>query len=88
MEREEIEEKLKPLDWYQVDYRDEVDIRAGAGPLNFWYTIFMYKGKYALAAENEEGTINVTIGTGIETVEEAKNMAWDDFISEVLDLFK
>lgn len=88
MTREEIEEKLKPLDWYQVDYRDEVDIRAGAGSLNYWYTIFVYNGKYVLMAENEEGTINVTIGEGIETIEEAKAMAWDDFISDVLNLFK
>ena len=88
MKREELEEKLIPLHWNEIDYSDEIVLTAGARSLNFWYNILEVDGRYTLVAENEEGTINEVIANDIETIEEAKTMAWDDFISEVLNLFE
>ena len=41
-----------------------------------------------LKAENWEQTINTTIAAGVKTEEEAKLIAWDDYIDRTMRMFK
>lgn len=88
MTRKELEEKLIPLRWHELDYHPEILLTAGAKSLNFWYNILEFDGKYTVIAENEDGSINESIENDIETIEEAKAIAWNDYVDQVLQLFE
>lgn len=88
MTREQLEKELIPLRWYEIDYHPEILLTAGARSLNFWYNILEFDGTYTVIAENEDGTINENIRNGIETVKEAKAVAWGDYVDQVLQLFE
>lgn len=48
----------------------------------------MRNGKYVVNAENEDGSINGDISTEAKSIEEAKEIAWNDYVEDILNLFK
>lgn len=88
MEREEIEEKLKPLHWSRRKIGDKEDIYAHSGIQCSWYSIYELDGMYAVAIEDFDRRWSVCIAVDIETVKEAKAIAWEDHVDYILQQFK
>ena len=90
MTREQLEQELLPLEWQPIGRygnRDE-DVAASAEPLNYWYVIFRDRNGYTINREEDSGRNVIDLSTGIKTMEEAKAIAWKDFVDDVIDLFK
>ena len=88
MTREQLKQELKPLHWSRRKIGDKEDIYAHSGIQCSWYSIYKLDGMYAVAIEDFDGSGRVAIAVDIETIEEAKAMAWDDYVNEVLNLFE
>ena len=90
MTREQLKKELRALDWESIDYDGQGDIKveAPARRLNYWYSISKHEGAYVLTAENHEGTITTTIASNVKSIEEAKQVAWDDYAGQILQLFQ
>lgn len=88
MTKEQLKQELKPLHWSRREIGDREDIYAHSGIQCSWYSIYELDGMYAVAIENFDGSGRVAIAVDIETIEEAKAMAWDDYVNEVLNLFE
>ena len=90
MTREYLEQELLPLEWQPIGRygnRDE-DVAASAEPLNYWYVIFRDRNGYTINREEDSGRNVIDLATGVKTIEEAKAIAWKDFVDDVIDLFK
>lgn len=88
MTKEQLEKELIPLNWRQRDYTKDLFIYASANSLNYWYNIYMRDGKYVVNTENDDWSINADITTEAKSVEEAKEIAWNDYVEDILNLFK
>ena len=87
MTRGQIEQELETLEWEEsACYSDTLE--AATISFNFDYLISKEEDRYTLKAENWEQTINTTIATGLKTEEEAKLLAWDDYIDRTMRMFK
>lgn len=87
MTREQLEEELEPLEWEEsACYSDTLE--AATISFNFDYLISKEEDGYTLKAENWEQTIDTTIAEGVKTEEEAKLLAWDDYIDRTMRMFK
>ena len=88
MTREQLKQELKPLHWSRRKIGDREDIYAHSGIQCSWYSIYELDGMYAVAIENFDGSGGVCIAVDIETVEEAKAIAWEDHVDYMLQQFK
>ena len=88
MTREQLRQKLKPLHWSRRKIGDKEDIYAHSGIQCSWYSIYELDGMYAVAIENFDGSGRVGIAVDIETIEEAKAIAWEDHVNYILQQFK
>ena len=88
MTREEIEKDLEPLEWQNIGHYDSEDIAAPTNPMSYWYVIFKNEKGYTVNREGPSRSIVEDVAEGIETIEEAKKTAWDDYVDQVLKLFK
>lgn len=89
MTREYLEQELLPLDWRPIGrygYRDE-DVAAPAESLNYWYVIFRDKNGYTVNREEDSGRNVIDLATGIKTIEEAKRVAWEEYVKNVMSVF-
>jgi hypothetical protein len=87
MTREQIEQELETLEWEEsACYSDTLE--AATISFNFDYLISKEEDGYTLKAENWEQTIDTTIAEGVKTEEEAKLLAWDDYIDRTMRMFK
>ena len=90
MTREQLEQELLPLDWQPIGRygnRDE-DVAASTEPMNYWYVIFRDRNGYTINREEDSSRNVVDIATGVKTMEEAKAIAWKDYVDDVIDMFK
>nr|DAI59160.1 MAG TPA: hypothetical protein [Crassvirales sp.] len=87
MTREQIEQELETLEWEKSACYSNT-LEAETISFNFDYLISKGEDGYTLKAENWEQTINTTIATGVKTEEEAKLIAWDDYIDRTMRMFK
>lgn len=90
MTREYLEQELLPLDWRPIGRygnRDE-DVTASAESLNYWYVIFRDKNGYTVNREEDLGHNVIDLATGIKTMDEAKAIAWEDYLDEIEYLFR
>lgn len=87
MTREQLEQELEPLEWGSADfaYNDAV---AYSSLINGWYRISKKNGKYAVSVDSEGDGFRTILKENINTIEEAKAVAWNDYIGDVMDLFK
>ena len=87
MTREQLEQELEPLEWGSTDfsYNDAV---AYSILIDGWYRISKRNGKYAVSVDNIGDGFRTLLKDNIDTLEEAKTVAWNDYISDVMDLFK
>lgn len=88
MTKEQLEKELIPLNWRQKSYTEDLFLYASANSLNYWYNIYMRDGKYVVNAENDDWSIHGDITTEAKSVEEAKEIAWNDYVEDILNLFK
>ena len=88
MKREQLKQELKPLHWSRRKIGDKEDIYAHSGIQCSWYSIYELDGMYAVAIENFDQSGGVCIAVDIETVEEAKAIAWEDHVDYMLQQFK
>ena len=87
MTRKQIEQELEALEWEKSACYSNT-LEAVTISFNFDYLISKEEDGYTLKAENWEQTINTTIATGVKTEEEAKSIAWDDYIDRAMRMFK
>jgi len=87
MTREQLGQELEPLEWGQGDwaYNDAV---AYSSLIDGWYRISKKNGKYAVSIDSEGDGFRTILKNNIDTIEEAKAVAWNDYIGDVMDLFK
>ena len=88
MTREQLKQELKPLHWSRRKIGDREDIYAHSGIQCSWYSIYELDGMYAVAIEDFDGSGRVGIAVDIETVEEAKAIAWENHVDYMLQQFK
>lgn len=88
MKREQLKQELKPLHWNRRKIGDREDIYAHSGIQCSWYSIYKLDGLYAVAIENFDGSGRVGIAVDIQTVEEAKAIAWENHVDYMLQQFK
>lgn len=53
-----------------------------------WYKTSRENGKYAVSVDNTGDGLRMLLKDNIDTIEEAKAVAWSDYIGDVMDLFK
>lgn len=87
MTREQLDQELEPLEWGSADfaYHDAV---AYSSLINGWYRISKRNGKYAVSVDSTGDGFRTLLKDNIDTIEEAKAVAWNDYIGDVMDLFK
>lgn len=87
MTREQLDQELEPLEWGSADfaYHDTV---AYSSLIDGWYRISKKNGKYAVSVDNTGDGFKILLKENIDTIEEAKAVAWNDYIGDVMDLFK
>lgn len=88
MKREQLKQELKPLHWSRRKIGDEEELYAHSGIQCSWYSIYKLDGMYAVAIENFDRSGSVAIAIDIETIEEAKAIAWDNHVDYMLQQFK
>lgn len=88
MTREQLKQELKPLHWSRRKIGDKEDIYAHSGIQCSWYSIYELDGMYAVAIEDFDQSGRVAIAVDIETIEEAKAIAWEDHVDYMLQQFK
>lgn len=88
MTREQLKQELKPLHWSRRKIGNKEDIYAHSGIQCSWYSIYELDGMYAVAIENFDGSGRVGIAVDIQTIEEAKETAWEDHVNYILQQFK
>lgn len=87
MTREQLEQELEPLKWGHADFPYH-DTTAYSSMVDGWYRISKTNGKYAVSVDNTGDGFRSLLKDNIDTIEEAKAVAWNDYISDVMDLFK
>lgn len=87
MTREQLDQELEPLEWGSADfaYNDAV---AYSSLINGWYRISKANGKYTVLIDSEGDGLRTILKENIATMEEAKEVAWNDYIRDVMDLFR
>lgn len=90
MTREYLEQELLPLDWRPIGRygNGDEDVAASAESLNYWYVIFRDKNGYTVNREEDSGRNVIDLATRIKTIEEAKAIAWKDYVDEIEYLFR
>lgn len=88
MTKEQLKLELKPLHWSRRTIGDKEDIYAHSGIQCSWYSIYELDGMYAVAIEDFDRRWSVGIAVDIKTIEEAKLLAWDDYIDRTMRMFK
>ena len=88
MTREQLKQELKPLHWSRRKIGDKEDIYAHSRIQCSWYSIYELDGMYAVAIEDFDRSGSVSIAVDIETIEEAKAIAWEDHVDYMLQQFK
>lgn len=88
MTKEQLKQELKPLHWSRRGIGDREDIYAHSGIQCSWYSIYELDGMYAVAIEDFDGSGGVAIAVDIKTIEEAKEIAWEDHVNYILQQFK
>nr|DAO41187.1 MAG TPA: hypothetical protein [Crassvirales sp.] len=87
MTREQLDQELEPLEWGSADfaYHDTV---AYSSLIDGWYRISKKNGKYEVSVDSEGDGFRTLLKDNIDTIEEAKAVAWNDYIGDVMDLFR
>lgn len=90
MTREYLEQELSPLDWRPIGRygNGDEDVAAPAESLNYWYVIFRDKNGYTVNREEDSGSNVIDLATGIKTLEEAKRVAWEEYVKNVMSMFE
>lgn len=87
MTKEQLEEELRPMEWERY-WHDKSTIVAESRIHCNLYSIYKLDGLYAVAIMKYDGSNRAAIAVDIQTIEEAKTVAWNDYVNNVLNLFK
>lgn len=87
MTREQLDQELEPLKWGNANFPYH-DVMAYSSLIDGWYKISRENGKYAVSVDNTGDGLRTLLKDNIDTIEEAKAVAWNDYIGDVMDLFK
>lgn len=84
MEKEQLSQMLKPLEWHE-DHAYPEDQIAGT---NLWYDFYLdfSMGKYSLL-KIDINSETYLVKDGIKTLEEGKEIAWEEYIDDVMSMF-
>nr|DAG99250.1 MAG TPA: hypothetical protein [Crassvirales sp.] len=85
MTKEQLEQELVPLEWNGAGFGD---IAAYTDFHNGWYRISKVDGAYTVMVDDTGDGPRVLIKRNVPTLKEAKAIAWNDYVDDVLDLFK
>lgn len=87
MTREQLKQELKPFHWSRRKTGDREDIYAHSGIQRSWYSIYELDGMYAVVIEDFDRRWRVGIAVDIKTIEEAKAIAWEEYVKDVMSMF-
>ena len=88
MTREQLKQDLEPLEWQDIGPYDSKDIAAQTDPMRYWYVIFKNEEGYTVNREEALSVTVIDVKTNLKTLEDAKKAAWNDYVDQVLRLFK
>ena len=85
MEKEQLSQMLKPLEWYGGATYPE-DQEAGT---NLWYDFVLEwsMGQYNLLKRDINGEVDL-VRDGIKTLEEGYELAWEEYVDDIANLFR
>ena len=85
MTEEQLSKILKPLEWYEKDNYPE-DQTAGT---NLWYDFVLEwsMDQYNLLKRDINGEVDL-VRDGIKTLEEGYELAWEEYVDDVMSMFK
>lgn len=74
---------LKPLEWMSANDADKI------AETNLWYDFLMERsmGLYSLLKMDITGE-TILVGDGIKTLEEGYELAWEEYMKDVMSMFK
>lgn len=74
---------LKPLEWMSTNDADKI------AETNLWYDFLMERsmGVYSLLKMDITGE-TILVEGGIKTLEEGYKLAWEEYVDDVVDMFK
>lgn len=83
MEKEQLSQMLKPLEWMSANDADKV------AETNLWYDFLMERsmGIYSLLKRDINGEVDL-VRDDIKTLEEGYELAWEEYVDDVVSMFK
>ena len=83
MEKEQLSQMLKPLEWMSANDADKI------AETNLWYDFLIERsiGIYSLLKMDITGE-TILVEGGIKTLEEGYKLAWQEYVDDVVSMFK
>ena len=83
MEKEQLSQMLKPLEWMSANYTDKI------AETNLWYDFLVERsmGIYSLLKMDITGE-TILVKDSIKTLEEGKQIAWEEYVKDVMSMFE
>lgn len=85
MTEEQLSKMLKPLEWHDDHAYPEDKI----AETNLWYNFYLDSsmGKYSLFKMDINGDVDL-VRDDIKTLEEGYELAWEEYVDDVVSMFK
>jgi hypothetical protein len=83
MTEEQLSKILKPLEWMSANDADKI------AETNLWYDFLMERsmGLYSLLKMDINGE-TILVEGDIKTLEEGYKLAWEEYVNDVMSMFK
>lgn len=83
MTKEQLSNTLKPLEWMSTNDQDKI------AETNLWYDFLLERsmGIYNLLKRDLNGEVDL-VRDGIKTLEEGYELAWEEYVDDVMAMFK
>lgn len=83
MEKEQLSQMLKPLEWMSANDADKI------AETILWYDFLMERsmGIYSLLKMDTTGE-TILVKDSIKTLEEGYELAWEEYVDDVMSMFK
>ena len=83
MTEEQLSKMLKPLEWMSANDADKI------AETNLWYDFLMERsmGIYSLLKMDITGE-SILVEGGIKTLEEGYKLAWEEYVDDIMSMFK
>ena len=83
MTEEQLSKMLKPLEWMSANDADKI------AETSLWYDLLIERsmGLYSLLKMDINGE-TILVEGGIKTLEKGKQLAWEEYVKDVMSMFE